>query len=511
MLTRGTDAFATTLRAILQVKMSDDDLMASHSSDIGLDSLVSVNIRTWFLKHLQVGIPVLKIMGSDTMANLVRLAVETMPPELTPNIDASQKSSSSDTDTNPKSSSVPTTPEMFPASDEKLGFPHELAKTNHDGGASATGINWEAESCPPADLANIPVAADLPPPVTPPGMIVLTGASGLFGHHLLAYLLKHTSAQKIICIAIRNLAGRLDKGELPQPSQRVEYYEGDLSAPLLGLTPAEAASIFGAADAVIHNGADTSHMKRYQDMRASNVGSTIALTRLCLQRRVPLHFVSSVGLAILYGGSAFPPVSVTSPGCALPAADGSFGYAGAKWTCERFLERTHALYGGEWRVCIHRPSTIIREGADAVGEKANLDWVNAMIHYARKRKSVPIVQRNRGALDLVHVQNACADLVAHVVHDDERMRRGEVSYVHQVGDVVLPLHQLQNIGLQEPGGRPFDLLPMGDWITKAVADGLHPAVAALVEMMDEPGGPDYPRLLKNAPTSSPPAVDSSLP
>ena len=495
--------------------MSDDDLMASHSSDIGLDSLVSVNIRSWFLKHLQVGIPVLKIMGNDTMANLVQLAIETMPPELVPQLHAStvvkedaddgQKSSPSDTDVDWLSSGralfspAPTEAETTPTTDEGLDFLHQTTHTYHNGGVVTTGIDWEAESRPPADLSDISLAANLPPPVTPPSMIVLTGAGGLLGHHLLAYLLKHTSAQKIICIAIRNLAARLDEGILPQPGLRVEYHEGDLSAPLLGLTAADAASIFGAADAVIHNGADTSHMKGYLDVRASNVGSTMTLTRLCLPRRVPLHYVSSVGLAILYGRDAFPPVSVT--GGALPAADGSFGYASSKWTCERFLERTHALYGGAWRLCIHRPSTIIRDGADAIGERAKRDWVNAMMHHARESKSVPRVHRNRGALDLVHVQNVCADLVAHVVRDDERMKRGDVSYVHQVGDVVIPLDRLQDIGLQEPEGRPFDVLPMDEWIAKAVADGVHPAVAALVEMMDEPGGPDYPRLLKDAPLS----------
>ncbi|RYP43239.1 hypothetical protein DL770_011775 [Monosporascus sp. CRB-9-2] len=79
-------AFAGILRGILQVNMSDEDLMASHSNEIGLDSLVSVNIRSWFLKHLQVGIPVLRVMSSGTMGSIVQLAVEAMPPELVPQL-----------------------------------------------------------------------------------------------------------------------------------------------------------------------------------------------------------------------------------------------------------------------------------------------------------------------------------------------------------------------------------------------------------------------------------------
>lgn len=73
--------------------------------------------------------------------------------------------------------------------------------------------------------------------------------------------------------------------------------------------------------------------------------------------------------------------------------------------------------------------------------------------------------------------------------------------MHEVGDVVIPLASLHEVGLREPEGKPFGVMPMQDWIARAVADGLHPAVAALVEMMDDPDGPDYPRLVKTIPGS----------
>lgn len=494
---------ATTLRAILQVTMSDDDLMSAHSSDIGIDSLVSVNIRSWFLKHLEVGIPVLKIMSNDTMGNLVQFAVEAIPPSLMPQlhlVTVIEEDAFTREDSSASHSPISSTQTGLVTPPSETNFTEGKSNT-YDSVVAMTGIDWEAESRPPADLADIPVAINCPGPMMPPRVVVLTGAGGLLGHHLLYYLLKNTSAQKIVCIAIRNVAARLEKGELPPPGPHIEYYEGNLAAPLLGLTPAKAEEIFRMADTVIHNGADTSHMKGYRDLWASNVDSTITLTRLCLPRRVPLHYVSSVGLAILYGREAFPPVSVTGVESALPATDGSFGYASAKWTCERFLERTHALYGGAWEVCIHRPSTIIREGADAVGKKAELDWLNAMIFYAKKSRTVPKVHRNHGMLDLVSVQNVCADLVARVVHRDERMKRGKVGYVHEVGDIVIPLDRLEEIGLQEPGGEPFEILPMSDWISNAIHNGLHPAIAALIEMIDEPGGPNYPKLLKDIPTN----------
>lgn len=469
--------------------------MAMRSSEIGLDSLVSVDIRSWFLKKLQVSIPVLKIMGNDTMANLVQHAVETIPAELVPQMggadeaestavgDDTSVSSRADLDVDSRLSSAPTTPEP-PSS------PDGDTQDIKDGGK----IDWEAEARPPADLADIPRVLDSPP-VTPPNVIVLTGVSGLLGHNLLDYLLENTSAKKIICIAVRRLASRLHKKELPR-HPRVIYHEGDLAQPLLGLSAQVAANIFAEADVVIHNGADTSHLKYFSDLRASNVDSTVALARLCLPRRIPIHYVSSVGVAVLYNKPAFPEVSVTGPGSLRPAADGSFGYMCSKWTSERFLEQVHDLYG--LPVCIHRPSTIIREGEDATTARAELDWVNALLHYSRQIEAVPRVEYNRGALDLVYVRSACADVVRHIL-DDREVARKEVTYVHEVGDIVIPMDRLQDIGLEQ--GRVFDVLPIDEWMAKAVAAGLHPAVAALIEMIDTPGAPDYPRLLKASATS----------
>ncbi|KAK2599159.1 hypothetical protein QQS21_005349 [Conoideocrella luteorostrata] len=47
----------------------------------------------------------------------------------------------------------------------------------------------------------------------------------------------------------------------------------------------------------------------------------------------------------------------------------------------------------------------------------------------------------------------------------------------------------------------YDVLPMDQWIVTAIANGMHPAVAALIEMLDDPVAADYPRLLKEVPSS----------
>jgi len=66
--------------------MADDDLLSMRSSEMGLDSLISVDIRSSFLKNFEVSVPVLKILGNDTMASIAELVAEGVPLHLLPKL-----------------------------------------------------------------------------------------------------------------------------------------------------------------------------------------------------------------------------------------------------------------------------------------------------------------------------------------------------------------------------------------------------------------------------------------
>ena len=73
------EAFAGQLRRTLQILKTDDDLMSMRGVDLGLDSLISVDLR------VEVSIPVLKIMANDVqMATLAEMVVEDVPAALIP-------------------------------------------------------------------------------------------------------------------------------------------------------------------------------------------------------------------------------------------------------------------------------------------------------------------------------------------------------------------------------------------------------------------------------------------
>jgi hybrid polyketide synthase/nonribosomal peptide synthetase ACE1 len=79
------DCFSTKLRIILQI--SDQTIDPNTTLvELGVDSLVAVEVRSWFLKELKVDIPVLKVVGGASIAELCQRALDKLPEELLSNI-----------------------------------------------------------------------------------------------------------------------------------------------------------------------------------------------------------------------------------------------------------------------------------------------------------------------------------------------------------------------------------------------------------------------------------------
>ncbi|KAI5919279.1 hypothetical protein F4810DRAFT_714627 [Camillea tinctor] len=77
--------FGAKLIAILQ--MAEDSFRPEAALiELGVDSLVAVEIRSWFLKEVNVDMPVLKILGGTSAIGICQHAIEQMPKELLPAI-----------------------------------------------------------------------------------------------------------------------------------------------------------------------------------------------------------------------------------------------------------------------------------------------------------------------------------------------------------------------------------------------------------------------------------------
>ncbi|MFF3371664.1 thioester reductase domain-containing protein [Streptomyces sp. NPDC002680] len=177
-----------------------------------------------------------------------------------------------------------------------------------------------------------------------PHRILLTGATGFVGVHLLAELLTSTEAE-IICLvrapspaeatARLQQALKTHRFDLPDTAQaRITTVPADLARPQLGLADGTFADLSRTCTAILHNAATVSIMRGYATLRAVNTGSTRELLRLAAVRSTPLHFVSTLSVA--------PPLGLAPevPEDFLPPHPGlRYGYQQSKWAAECLLEQ----------------------------------------------------------------------------------------------------------------------------------------------------------------------------
>ncbi|OQD60396.1 hypothetical protein PENPOL_c024G00628 [Penicillium polonicum] len=79
------DGFVLKLQSALQADPNKPMLDMS-PDELGVDSLVAVDLRSWFLKELGVDMPVLKIFNAASIRELLATAAEVLPESLIPNL-----------------------------------------------------------------------------------------------------------------------------------------------------------------------------------------------------------------------------------------------------------------------------------------------------------------------------------------------------------------------------------------------------------------------------------------
>jgi phthiocerol/phenolphthiocerol synthesis type-I polyketide synthase E len=219
-------------------------------------------------------------------------------------------------------------------------------------------------------------AGDSEAPGTP--TVLLTGATGYLGGHILAELMEQTP-NTVLCLArgrdeqdalarIRaNLAayGRWDERMLP----RIVPVLGDLKLPLLGLDAGRFKELARRVGAIYHCGAEVHFTYPYSVLRDANVTGTRELIRLaCVGCRKTLHHVSTLAVYSLthYNRSEVFEESDTGPVEALTT-----GYAQSKWVAERAVVEARRL--GVPAV-IYRAGAVLGDSRSAVSRPGDAVW-----------------------------------------------------------------------------------------------------------------------------------------
>lgn len=222
---------------------------------------------------------------------------------------------------------------------------------------------------PPGELDDWVGETTLPDDIRPvgparfprqPRNILLTGATGFLGAHLLHDLCVHTDAV-VWCLvrsddereAVRRLETNFARyHRTPLDFTRIRPLPGDLTRPQLGLPGAAYARLAQQVDVIVHNAARLHHLAPYDQLKADNVGSTVAMLRLATTATPKwVQYVSTLVAAVDRdeAGQLVEDFPRGDP------KDLAGGYAQSKWVAEKLL--TEAVRRGVG-VTVFRPGFI---------------------------------------------------------------------------------------------------------------------------------------------------------
>ncbi|MFE6751099.1 thioester reductase domain-containing protein [Kitasatospora purpeofusca] len=208
-----------------------------------------------------------------------------------------------------------------------------------------------------------------------PRRILLTGATGFLGSHLLLDLLRAGDAH-VVCLvraaddaaAEQRLAEALAGYDQPwsfEVRRRVTVLAADIRQPRLGLSEERWEELARDVDSIVNVAAAVDFLRGYPSLRQTNVLGPLLLAELAMTGRPkPLHHVSSVAV--------FNEVGIEKMGEDDPVAhiDRLFaGYDKSKWAAEAVLRRAreHGLtvtflrpgaIGGHTRTGVYNPADL---------------------------------------------------------------------------------------------------------------------------------------------------------
>ncbi len=276
--------------------------------DLGMDSLMAVELVSLIRSQLQVELPVREFLEASNITLLATLLLKQLTPDSTLDI-------------------------------------------------TATVLNLNDEAV--LDDSIYPDTANAETEIS---SILLTGATGFLGAFLLNELLEQTEADIYCLVRAANaevgmvkIQDNLKSYDLwkEQYSSRIMPVVGNLSQPRLGLSAEQFTRMAHKIDVIYHNGATLNFVYPYSALKPTNVLGTQEILRLACQFKLkPLHYVSTDAV---FDSSSYYGKEVRESEPILYTEAIDLGYTQSKWVAEKLvtIARNRGL-----PVSIYRPPLI---------------------------------------------------------------------------------------------------------------------------------------------------------
>jgi len=207
--------------------------------------------------------------------------------------------------------------------------------------------------------------------------VFLTGASGFVGSHLLAALLRDTTAC-VVChvraedekageLRLRRTLAQRQLGAVWDDA-RIKVVTGDLGKPRLGLDDSAVQLVRDGCDAIYHCAAQVDFLHPYASLKPANVESVVTLLEWTAQGRAKsMHYVST--LAVIDQNNKEGTVTEQS---ALASWSGLVdGYSQSKWVGDALAREAQAR---GMPVAIYRLGAVTGDHTHAICNADDLIW-----------------------------------------------------------------------------------------------------------------------------------------
>jgi hybrid polyketide synthase/nonribosomal peptide synthetase ACE1 len=292
--------------------------------------------------------------------------------------------------------------------------------------------------------------------------VLLTGATGQLGRHVLSQLVNNVQTTRVIC-----LTRQPDKIE---ENDKITTLQGDVSEPNFGLSELEYQQLVTGTDVIMHCAANRSFWDRYEVLQPVNVSAVKGLVGIVADsgRIIPLHVMSSGAVAQYYNLGAIPP------------QDGSDGYVASKWAAERFLRRIAAETSIP--IYIHRPSGV---DGGALGSSQEREAVtDQLMSIVSSMEIEPEFGGIDGTLDIAPVDDmaeSLAQLVLKSIIEAAGTEGSDRNLIHEFKHkAALQVYARDFAARLRKEGQHFQFpkMPILEWFGQAKAAGFSYIIAA---------------------------------
>jgi thioester reductase-like protein len=311
-------------------------------------------------------------------------------------------------------------------------------------------------------------------------VVVLTGATGALGAHILDQYRQQSSVKKIWCL-VRGVDSRASAGRVNKAlSQRsLQPVDGDpkvtvlpavLGQPQLGLDEETYDKLARDATIIMHVAWSVNFRMKLRSFVKDNIAGVTNLIKLALAapREQPPHFAfcSSVASAMAYKAQTCIPETIIDD----PRAATGLGYSQSKWVAEQICQRAAANTKLHGRVSVYRVGQLAGDTVHGAWN-AREAWP-LMLSAVKVSGSLPDLQYER--LDWLPVDLAAKALIQGA---DGPVKGGELAVYHVLNKSKTPSwsRMLQWLQTREQ----FDVVEPAQWVEQleqAVEKGeSHPA------------------------------------